>query len=240
MVVSMIVPERQNGIAGQLRLSAIPALLADQSRHRDRDPLFPWPQPATPLAVVAGLANRSWLAGGNEFIAVGIGGACIDRIRKDAAGRRNFAGCHRYVRLMNLLHHSFKTGKREATCNSRRSRSSRLHNNPCPYSRRYPADKHRGRSRSYPADHSPCPHRSRDYPADNTRDRSTSDQAYISAHRGNVSAGEAGEAAAGRPGGCRSRCNRWCTLLRTGDGTRLTPHSPGRSNRKCLYNYRGK
>jgi len=83
MVVLLIVPERQHGIACQLRLGAIPPVLVDDGRHRNGNPLFLRSQPATPLAAVARLANGPRLGGGNVFIAVGIGGTAINRIGKN-------------------------------------------------------------------------------------------------------------------------------------------------------------
>src|SRR3954469_8352584 len=91
VVVLLVVPERQPGIVGQLRLRAIPAFLADDGRDRDRDPLLARPQPAAALARVARLA-RARLPGFDEVVPVRVSGPDVDRIRQDVVDHRGRPG----------------------------------------------------------------------------------------------------------------------------------------------------
>src|SRR5215213_4046375 len=91
VVVLLVVPERQPGIVGQLRLRAIPEFLADDGRDRDRDPLLARPQPAAALARVARLA-RARLSSFDEVVPVRVSGPGVDRLRQDVVDHRGRPG----------------------------------------------------------------------------------------------------------------------------------------------------
>lgn len=61
VIVLLVVAERQDGVTGELCLSAVPSLLIDDGRYRDRDPLLLGPQPAAACARIVRLARARLL-----------------------------------------------------------------------------------------------------------------------------------------------------------------------------------
>jgi hypothetical protein len=91
VVVLLVVPERQLGVARQLRLGAVAQLRLDDRRNRDRDPLLARPDPAAALAGIARLA-RARLFGLNQIVAVRVSGAGVDRLGQDVVDDRGRPG----------------------------------------------------------------------------------------------------------------------------------------------------
>src|SRR5512135_1052055 len=61
VIVLLVVAERQDGVAGELCLSAIPGLLINNGRYRNRDPLLLGAQPAATRARIVRFARARLL-----------------------------------------------------------------------------------------------------------------------------------------------------------------------------------
>ena len=83
VVAPRVVAEREDGVAGQLRLGAVPDLLPDQRWDRDRDPLLLGSQPAAAPAAAARPATAARLRRCHVLVAVRVGGASVDRVGED-------------------------------------------------------------------------------------------------------------------------------------------------------------
>jgi hypothetical protein len=87
VVVLLVAPEGQRGVARHLRLHAVPGLLLNERGHWHRDPLVARARAAADL-----LAGPSRPGPGarrrDVFVAVDVGGADVDGIRDDVVGDR--------------------------------------------------------------------------------------------------------------------------------------------------------
>jgi hypothetical protein len=92
VVVPAVVAERERGVARQLRLRPVPGLGVDQRRDRDGDPLLARLQAAAGRLAGARATSDPWLGRRDVGVAVGVGGAGVDRVGEDVVHRRGRPG----------------------------------------------------------------------------------------------------------------------------------------------------
>ena len=86
VAVPRVVPEREGGVARELRPGAVPGLLVDQRRHGDGDPLLARFEPAA-VGAGARAAPGARLGRRDVGVAVGVGRAGVDRVGEDVVHR---------------------------------------------------------------------------------------------------------------------------------------------------------
>ena len=100
IVVLAVVPERERGVARELCLRPVPGVRVDQRRHGNGDPLLARLELAARGFVVARAAVAPRLPGGHVVVAIGVGGAGIDRIGEDVVHDRRPPGTTARARVV--------------------------------------------------------------------------------------------------------------------------------------------
>jgi hypothetical protein len=83
IIVLAVVPEREGGVARELCLRPVPSIRIDQRRHGNRNPLLARLELAAGGFVATRTAVTPRLPGRHIVIAIGVGGAGVDRIGED-------------------------------------------------------------------------------------------------------------------------------------------------------------